>query len=71
MSPGECLSFQRGHFPGLTEENAAGAFSRLDSDGDGTLSPAEFTSAVIDFWTSPDPDADGNWRMGRPVSARD
>ncbi|GHF38063.1 EF-hand domain-containing protein [Streptomyces griseosporeus] len=71
ISPGEFLAFQRGHFPGLTEENAAEAFSRLDSDGDGTLSPAEFTSAVVEFWTSADPDANGNWWMGRPVFAQD
>ncbi|MFD5255166.1 EF-hand domain-containing protein [Streptomyces bobili] len=65
ISPEEFLAFQRGHFPQLTEERAAEAFRHLDTDGDGTLSPAEFTNAVIEFWSSPDPEATGNWWMGR------
>ncbi|MFF6793704.1 EF-hand domain-containing protein [Streptomyces filamentosus] len=68
ISPAEFLAFQRGHFPGLTEESAAEAFGHLDTDGDGVLSPDEFTSAVIEFWTSSDPAATGNWWMGRSVS---
>ncbi|MEU9851965.1 EF-hand domain-containing protein [Streptomyces sp. NPDC047974] len=71
VGPAEFLAFQRGHFPGFTEEEAAEAFRHLDIDGDGTLSPAEFTDAVVEFWTSPDPEAAGNWWMGRPVSGRD
>ncbi|MFD6372752.1 EF-hand domain-containing protein [Streptomyces roseolus] len=70
VSPAEFLAFQRGHFPGFTEEDAAEAFRHLDTDGDGTLSPAEFTSAVVEFWTSPDPEAAGNWWMGQPVADR-
>ncbi|MEU3604565.1 EF-hand domain-containing protein [Streptomyces sp. NPDC035033] len=70
ISPDEFLAFQRGHFPELTDENAAEAFAHLDTDGDGTLSPAEFTTAVIEFWTSPDPDATGNWWAGRPAFPR-
>ncbi|WP_030692273.1 EF-hand domain-containing protein [Streptomyces globisporus] len=70
ISPHEFLAFQRGHFPEFTEENAAEAFSHLDTDGDGMLSPAEFTNAVVEFWTSPDPGAAGNWWMGRPVLTR-
>lgn len=71
VGPDEFLAFQRGHFPGFTEEDAAEAFRHLDTDGDGTLSPAEFTGAVVEFWTSQDPEAAGNWWMGRPVSHRD
>lgn len=67
VSPDEFLAFQRGHFPQLTEERAAEAFSHLDVDGDGSLSPVEFTNAVIEFWSSPDPNATGNWWMGRPT----
>ncbi len=70
ISPAEFLAFQRGHFPGFTEENAAEAFRHLDADGDGMLSPAEFTDAVVEFWTSADPEAAGNWWMGRPVADR-
>ncbi|MDT0609053.1 EF-hand domain-containing protein [Streptomyces lancefieldiae] len=67
ISPDEFLAFQRGHFPRLSEESAAEAFGHLDTDGDGVLSAAEFTTAVIEFWSSPDPDATGNWWMGRPA----
>ncbi|RFU36847.1 EF-hand domain-containing protein [Actinomadura logoneensis] len=67
VTPEEFLAFQRGHFPGLTEEEADEAFSHLDTDGDGRLSTEEFVQAVIDFWSSTDPDAPGNWWMGRPT----
>ncbi|MEU7295205.1 EF-hand domain-containing protein [Streptomyces exfoliatus] len=66
IDPAEFLAFQRGHFPRFTEEEAAEAFARLDTDGNGMLSPEEFTNAVIEFWSSSDPDAVGNWWMGRP-----
>ncbi|MER6117812.1 EF-hand domain-containing protein [Streptomyces sp. NPDC001743] len=68
ISPAEFLAFQRGHFPLFSEEEAAEAFARLDTDGNGMLSPAEFINAVIEFWSSSDPDAAGNWWMGRPSS---
>jgi Ca2+-binding EF-hand superfamily protein len=68
VSPAEYLVFQRGHFPGLTEAEAAEAFEHLDSDGDGYLTAEEFTRACVEFWSSSDPDAPGNWWMGRPVA---
>ncbi|MFF1511779.1 EF-hand domain-containing protein [Streptomyces sp. NPDC058326] len=67
ISPDEFLAFQRGHFPQFTEEEAAEAFGHLDTDGNGMLSPDEFTNAVIEFWSSSDPRATGNWWMGRPA----
>ena len=68
VSPAEYLAFQRGHFPGLTETDAAEAFEHLDLDGDGYLTAEEFTRACVEFWSSTDPDAPGNWWMGRPVA---
>lgn len=67
VTPAEFLAFQRGHFPGLTEAEAAEAFGHLDTDGDGLLSTTEFIQAVVEFWSSTDPDAPGNWWMGRPT----
>jgi Ca2+-binding EF-hand superfamily protein len=67
VSPTEFLAFQRGHFPGLTEADANEAFAHLDTDGDGLLSAEEFARAIIEFWSSADPDAPGNWWMGRPT----
>lgn len=58
-------TFQRGHFPGLTDTDLNEAFAHLDVDGDGHLSTEEFIRAVIEFWSSSDPDAPGNWWAGR------
>ncbi|MGW5053748.1 EF-hand domain-containing protein [Actinokineospora sp. NPDC004072] len=65
----EFLAFQHGHFPGMTEEAARTAFTHLDTDGDGHLSPAEFIRATIDYWTSADPASPGNWWLGDPEAA--
>ncbi|MGH3866081.1 MAG: EF-hand domain-containing protein [Pseudonocardiaceae bacterium] len=67
LGPAEFLAFQRGHHPNLTETDTNEAFSHLDDDGDGLLSAEEFTRAVIEFWSSTDPNAPGNWLMGRPT----
>ncbi len=64
VTPAEFLTFQRGHFPGLTQEDAEVAFAHLDTDGDGFLSPEEFVQATVDYWTSSDPDAPANWWIG-------
>ncbi|XVV00597.1 EF-hand domain-containing protein [Actinosynnema sp. CA-248983] len=64
VTPAEFLTFQHGHFPGLPQQDAEIAFAHLDTDGDGYLSPDEFVRATIDYWTSTDPDAPGNWWIG-------
>lgn len=64
ISLAEFTAFQRGHFPDLSDTQAQEAFTHLDQDGDGFLSPEEFVTAIIEFWSSPDPDAPGNWWMG-------
>ncbi|MFD0329883.1 hypothetical protein ACFQZC_21005 [Streptacidiphilus monticola] len=53
----------------MTRESADEAFAHLDTDGDGRLSAEEFVTAIIEFWTSRDPDAPGNWWTGKPVFA--
>jgi Ca2+-binding EF-hand superfamily protein len=69
VDPDEFFAFQLGHFPRLTRESADEAFAHLDTDGDGRLSAEEFVTAIIEFWTSRDPDAPGNWWTGKPVFA--
>jgi hypothetical protein len=64
LTPAEFLAFQRGHFPNLSEPDVAAAFARLDADSDGRISTAEFERAVIEYWTSSDPDAPGNHLLG-------
>jgi Ca2+-binding EF-hand superfamily protein len=62
----EFFLFQRGHFPALSRADADEAFRHLDRDGDGSLSAEEFVDAIIEYWTSRDPAAPGNWWTGRP-----
>ncbi|MFJ9343799.1 EF-hand domain-containing protein [Streptomyces sp. NPDC101733] len=49
---------------GVPAQRMEEAFRRLDRDGDGTLDPAEIDAAVVEFFTSEDPDAPGNWLYG-------
>ncbi|MFE0461623.1 EF-hand domain-containing protein [Kitasatospora sp. NPDC058965] len=61
----EFFTFQRAHFPALTRAEADTAFAHLDRDGDGRLSAGEFIAAIVEYWTSRDPGAPGNWWTGR------
>jgi hypothetical protein len=62
----EFWAFQHGHFPELTRAALDEAFDHLDADHDGYLSREQFTGAIVEYWTSRDPDAPGNWWLGRP-----
>jgi hypothetical protein len=66
----EFWAFQHGHFPELTRADLGEAFGHLDANRDGYLTREEFVGAIVDYWTSPDPDAPGNWWLGRPVYLR-
>ncbi|MFE4970510.1 EF-hand domain-containing protein [Kitasatospora sp. NPDC056651] len=66
VDAGEFFVFQRGHFAGLSRDDADEAFRHLDADGDGVLSAREFTDAIIEYWTSRDPEAPGSWWTGKP-----
>lgn len=66
----EFWAFQHGHFPELTRAVLSEAFDYLDTDRDGYLSRAQFTTSIVEYWTSRDPDAPGNWWLGRPVYLR-
>lgn len=63
----EFWAFQHGHFPELTRAVLAEAFDHLDTDRDGYLSRRQFTTSIVEYWTSRDPDAPGNWWLGRPA----
>ncbi|MBB4984812.1 MULTISPECIES: EF-hand domain-containing protein [Streptomyces] len=58
----EFANFQKAF--GTSEENSRIAFSKLDRDGDGSLSVDELLVAWKEYYTSPDPDAPGNWLFG-------
>ncbi|WP_314250768.1 hypothetical protein [Streptomyces sp. DSM 40907] len=49
---------------GVPAQQMQEAFHRLDRDGNGTLDPAEIDAAVVEFFTSEDPNAPGNWLYG-------
>lgn len=60
VEPEDFHRLQRGHFPNLTREHADEAFRHLDRDGDGRLEHEEFITAIVEYWTSTDPNAPGN-----------
>lgn len=49
---------------GIAPGDAEKAFRHLDHDADGSLRPDEARTAVVEFFTSEDPKADGNWLYG-------
>jgi len=66
----EFWAFQHGHFPDLGRADLAEAFAHLDEDRDGFLSREQFTTGIVEYWTSRDPAAPGNWWLGRPIYER-
>ncbi|KAA2265371.1 EF-hand domain-containing protein [Solihabitans fulvus] len=65
----EFRTFQRPLFPDLTDEAINEAFAHLDTNANGYLTTREFVDGLVEFWTSTDPAAPGNWWMGRPTYA--
>ncbi|MFI6170550.1 hypothetical protein ACIBCN_27465 [Nocardia sp. NPDC051052] len=51
---------------GIDPAHSSDAFRRLDRDGDGSLSYAEFRTAIVEFYLSDDQNAPGNWLLGPP-----
>ena len=49
---------------GVPPTTSTEAFKRLDRDGSGALSYAEFRQAIVEFYLSVDPNAPGNWLLG-------
>ena len=49
----------------MTQEEAEEAFQHLDRDGDGYIDKDEMMLDTLEFFTSDDPDAPGNWLVGR------
>ncbi|MCC0100603.1 hypothetical protein K7B10_38750 [Streptomyces flavotricini] len=45
---------------GVPAQQMKEAFHRLHRDGDGTLDPVEIAAAVVEFFTSDDPNTPGN-----------
>ncbi|MFI6025420.1 EF-hand domain-containing protein [Amycolatopsis magusensis] len=54
---------------GVKPETSAAAFQRLDRNGSGSISHAEFRTAIEEFYLSADPEAPGNWLLGSPSPA--
>lgn len=70
VSAEEFATFLRSHFPGLGQAEVDRAFAHLDRNSNGYLSADEFVRAVIEYWSSADPQAPGNWWMGTPIYQR-
>ncbi|MEV4315132.1 EF-hand domain-containing protein [Actinocrispum sp. NPDC049592] len=61
---GEYLAFLQGQAPNLPEAEGIEAFSHLDRDSDGHLTREELARAVVEYWTSDNLTATGNWLLG-------
>lgn len=70
INPLEYAAFLKGFMPRLPERDVEEAFAHLDRSHDGTITHEELRSACIEYWTSSDPDAPGNWWLGKPVYLR-
>jgi hypothetical protein len=66
-SPTQFRALQRGRFPAPADTDLNKVFAHPDVNGDDQLSAEEFIRAIIEFWTSSDPDAPGDWCMGHPT----
>jgi Ca2+-binding EF-hand superfamily protein len=62
---GEYLAFVQAQAPNLAEADGIEAFSHLDKDNDGYITRDELAKATVEFWTSENPNAAGNWFLGR------
>ncbi|MFC9295666.1 hypothetical protein ACFTWH_15175 [Streptomyces sp. NPDC057011] len=49
---------------GVPRKELDEAFSELDRNGDEVLSREEISTAVLEYFTSEEPDAPGNWLFG-------
>lgn len=66
VSPSEYRMLLQAAFNVPLEESAR-AYRKLDLDGSGFLEHHEIHQAVVDYFTSEDPDVPGNWLLGRPT----
>ena len=63
ISPTEYKHFF--HVYNLPEDEAEEAFAHLDLNGDGQISNEEWRQALEEFYFNEDPNAPGNWFLGR------
>ena len=54
---------------GIPQETSSEAFWRLDRDGSGEITNAEFRQALFEYYLSADENAPGSWLLGAPVPA--
>lgn len=54
---------------GIPPTTSGEAFRRLDRDGSGEISNAEFRQALFEYYLSADENAPGSWLLGEPVPA--
>jgi Ca2+-binding EF-hand superfamily protein len=64
-------AYVKSHGPGLSDDAIRQGFERIDADGNGHLSREELRQAVLDYFTSIDPGAAGNWFFGPPPGGSD
>ncbi|MFJ3921480.1 EF-hand domain-containing protein [Streptomyces sp. NPDC090022] len=69
IQPSEYAGFILAQSPKMSRADIEESFLRLDRDGNGVIDKSELERATIEYFTSNDPDAAGNWLYGRPPAA--
>jgi Ca2+-binding EF-hand superfamily protein len=54
---------------GIPPQTSGEAFKRLDRDGSGEITNAEFRQALFEYYLSADENAPGSWLLGTPAAA--
>ncbi|MEU6764877.1 EF-hand domain-containing protein [Streptomyces sp. NPDC046853] len=69
LTPDAYRAYVLGQSPSLASDKVDESFRRVDRDGNGVISKAELKQAVVEYFTSSDPGAPGNWLFGPPPVA--
>ncbi|MFE6160151.1 EF-hand domain-containing protein [Streptomyces sp. NPDC056486] len=66
ITPDAYRAFVLGQSPSLARDDVAESFKRIDRNGNGVISKSELKQAVVEYFTSSEPQAPGNWLFGPP-----
>ncbi|GHA43432.1 calcium-binding protein [Streptomyces spiroverticillatus] len=69
IQPDEYAGFILAQSPKMSRTEIEESFLRLDRDGNGVIDKSELEQATVEYFTSSDPEAAGNWLYGRPPTA--
>ncbi|MGW6059071.1 EF-hand domain-containing protein [Streptomyces sp. NPDC055189] len=69
ITPDAYRAYVLGQSPSVARDEVDESFQRIDRNANGVISRGELKQAVVEFFTSSDPGAPGNWLFGAPPAA--